>query len=74
MTYRKEIESASAQKMPVGLLDLYGIAKDVFHECGRGEAFLKGERSTWGPDPWERFEMEKATSRRKGLPNSELYP
>lgn len=68
MRYGKEIESTSAQKKPVGLLDLYGVAKDIFPECGGGEAFLKGERSAWGPDPWERFEMEKATFRRKGRP------
>jgi hypothetical protein len=45
MTYRKEIESTSAQKKPLGLLDLYGVAKDIFSEYGGGEAFLKGERS-----------------------------
>jgi hypothetical protein len=48
------------------LLDLYGIAKDIFHEWGGGEAFLKAERSNHGPDPWERFEIEEVTFRKKG--------
>jgi hypothetical protein len=56
----------SGQKKPVTLLDLYGVAEEIFRELGGGEAFLKAERAGQGPDPWERFELEKVTFRKKG--------
>ena len=54
----------SSQKKPPTLLDLIGIGKEAFREVGGGEAFLKAERADW-PDPWERFEIEKVTLRKK---------
>jgi hypothetical protein len=57
---------ASGPKKPVTVLDLYGVGKDIFRKIGGGEAFLKAEYADWGPDPWERFEMEKVTLRKKG--------
>jgi len=41
-----------------GLLELYGILADTFRALGGGEAYLKAERD-WGPDAWERYELEK---------------
>ena len=41
-----------------GLEKLYGILAKEFAELGGGEAFLKAERN-WGPDAWERYEMEE---------------
>jgi hypothetical protein len=52
--------------MPVTLLDLYGIGKELFRKLGGGEAFLKAERADQDLDPWERFEIEQATLRKKG--------
>jgi hypothetical protein len=37
---------------------LYGIFAEEFRALGGGEAFLKAERDSWGPDPWERYAME----------------
>lgn len=45
-----------------GLMDLYGILADTFRELGGGEAYLESEREAWGPDPWERYEMEAKAS------------
>jgi hypothetical protein len=56
----------SGQKKPITLLDLYGAGRDVFRTFGGGEAFLKAERADQVPDPWERFEMEEVTFRKKG--------
>jgi hypothetical protein len=56
----------SGQKKPVTLLDLYGAGRDVFLAFGGGEAFLKAERDDHDPNPWERFELEKVTFRKKG--------
>jgi 5-methylcytosine-specific restriction protein B len=53
------------QKKPVTLLDLYGVGAEIFRELGGAESFLKAERADWGPDPWERFEIE-VTFRKKG--------
>jgi len=41
-----------------GLLELYGVLADVYRELGGGEAYLKAERD-WGPDVWERYELEE---------------
>jgi hypothetical protein len=41
-----------------GLEKLYGILADSYAELGGGEAYLKAERN-WGPDVWERYEMEE---------------
>lgn len=41
-----------------GLMELYGILADTFRELGGGEAYLKAERD-WGPDAWERYELEE---------------
>lgn len=41
-----------------GLEKLYGILADCYAELGGGEAYLKAERN-WGPDAWERYEMEE---------------
>jgi hypothetical protein len=58
----EENPQPSAPKKPVqdgaGLEKLYGIFKDVYAAYGGGEAYLKAERE-WGPDVWERYEMEK---------------
>lgn len=56
----------SGQKKPITLLDLYEAGRDVFRAFGGGEAFLKAERADHDPDPWERFEIEKVTFRKKG--------
>jgi hypothetical protein len=53
--------ASSSKKKPPTLIDLFGIGKEAFREAGGGEAFLKAERADWGPDPWERFEIERAT-------------
>jgi hypothetical protein len=58
----------SGQKKPVTLLDLYGVGKEIFRKLGGGEAFLKAERADQAPEPWERFEIEKVTFRKKGRP------
>jgi hypothetical protein len=55
----------SRQKKTVTLLDLYGVGREIFRELGGGEAFLKAERADWGPNPWERFEIE-VSLRKKG--------
>jgi hypothetical protein len=41
-----------------GLKALFGIFEEEFRALGGGEAFLQAERSSWGPDPWERYEAE----------------
>jgi hypothetical protein len=56
----------SGQQKPITLLDLYGAGRDVFRTFGGGEAFLKAERADQVPDPWERFEIEEVTFRKKG--------
>ena len=48
-----------------GLEALYGILEEEFKALGGGEAFLKAERASWGPDPWERIAIEEK-SRREG--------
>lgn len=64
-----EKQAAVAGPSPVpngsGLKALYGILADTFRELGGGEAFLKSERAAWGPDPWERLEIEKKASLEK---------
>jgi hypothetical protein len=57
--------AVSGQKKSVTLLDLYGVAKDIFRELGGGEAFLKAERADQAPNPWERFEIEEVTLKKK---------
>jgi hypothetical protein len=42
-----------------GLEALYGILEEEFKSLGGGEAFLKAERASWGPDPWEKIALEK---------------
>jgi hypothetical protein len=42
-----------------GLEELYGIFEQEFKALGGAEAFLQSEREAWGPDPWEKLEMEK---------------
>ena len=42
----------------VGLHSLYGLCAKTFKALGGGEKFLKRERE-WGPDVWERYEMQK---------------
>jgi hypothetical protein len=56
----RQISQASGQPIQngAGLEKLYGIFKDVYAEFGGGEAYLKAERD-WGPDVWERYELEK---------------
>jgi hypothetical protein len=48
-----------------GLEALYGIFEEEFKALGGGEAFLRAEREAWGPDPWERLEIEKNAEGRK---------
>lgn len=52
---------ASAPKVQdgTGLEALYGIFEQEFKSLGGGEAFLRAERGAWGPDPWEKLEMER---------------
>jgi hypothetical protein len=53
---------ARAEAAPVqngaGLERLYGIFADGYRAFGGGEAYLIAERD-WGPDVWERYEMEE---------------
>lgn len=42
-----------------GLESLYGILEEEFKALGGGEAYLRAERDSWGPDPWEKLEMER---------------
>ena len=44
---------------------LYGIFAEEFRALGGGEAFLKAERESWGPDPWERYAMENQSAGEK---------
>ena len=46
-----------------GLEALYGILEEEFKALGGGEAFLKAERAAWGPDPWEKIEMQEKLRR-----------
>lgn len=46
-----------------GLEALFGIFEEEFRALGGGEAFLKAERASWGPDPWERYEAEMQKSK-----------
>ncbi|MGP8250973.1 MAG: hypothetical protein ACLQHF_03000 [Terracidiphilus sp.] len=46
-----------------GLEALYGIFEEEFKALGGGEAFLKAERASWGPDPWEKLAMEETGAR-----------
>jgi hypothetical protein len=67
---RHDVESSApvnvlAQKRPVTLLDLFGVGKVILSKFGGGEAFLKAERTDHAPKPWERFEIEKVTFRKK---------
>ena len=41
-----------------GLESLYGILEEEFKALGGGEAFLRAERASWGPDPWDKLETE----------------
>lgn len=45
-----------------GLESLYGIFEEELKAIGGGEAFLRAERAAWGPDPWEKLEMEKSAA------------
>lgn len=47
-----------------GLMELYGIFRDVYASFGGGEAYLEAERN-WGPDVWERYEQEERERKRK---------
>ncbi len=48
-----------------GLKALIGILADAFRQLGGGEAYLKAERDSWGPDPWEKLEMERKAERER---------
>ncbi len=48
-----------------GLEKLIGIFAKEYAELGGGEAYLKAERN-WGPDAWERYELEEKARRGKG--------
>jgi hypothetical protein len=56
-----EKASSPANVIPngAGLMELYGILADAYKSSGGGEAYLKAERAAWGPDPWEKLEIEK---------------
>jgi len=64
-TYRvlpeSERNAGAAKVVPngAGLMELYGILADAYKSLGGGEAYLKAERAAWGPDPWEKLEIEK---------------
>jgi hypothetical protein len=46
-TYRLPAESSSAGGKRGALLDLYGIAKDIFRDLGGGENFIRRERENF---------------------------
>ena len=46
-----------------GLMELYGIFRDVYASFGGGEAYLEAERN-WGPDVRERYEQEERARKR----------
>jgi hypothetical protein len=46
-----------------GLMDLYGLCAETFKALGGGEEYLRRERQ-WGPDVWERYEIEEAERRK----------
>ena len=48
-----------------GLKALIGIFADTFRQLGGGEAFLKAERAAWGPDPWEKLELERRAEKER---------
>ena len=50
---------AKAVRGGAGLEALYGICAEAYGAFGGGEAYLKAERD-WGPDAWERYEIEEA--------------
>jgi hypothetical protein len=41
-----------------GLEALFGIFEHEFKALGGAEAFLQSERDSWGPDVWEKLEIE----------------
>jgi len=47
-----------------GLESLYGLCSETFKALGGGEAFLRRERE-WGPDAWERYEIEQRKHRKR---------
>lgn len=63
----RKVESARHRRVPngAGLLALYGILEKEFKTLGGGEAFLKVERD-WGPDVWERYEIEEKKRKEHG--------
>ncbi len=55
--------SSSAHRAQVqdgsGLEALYGIFQREFEALGGADAFIRSERESWGPDIWEKLEMER---------------
>ena len=49
-----------------GLEALYGILEEEFKALGGGEAFLRGERASWGPDPWEKIALDEKSQSERG--------
>lgn len=49
-----------------GLEALYGILEEEFKALGGGEAFLRAERASWGPDPWEKTALEGKSQSERG--------
>lgn len=61
-----ETASPAAKVVPngAGLKALYGLCAETFKALGGGEEFLRRERE-WGPDAWERYEVEKHEQQRE---------
>jgi hypothetical protein len=63
-------ERPNAKSGPIkdgsGLEALYGILEEEFKALGGGEAFLRAERASWGPDPWEKIAMEEKSRLENG--------
>jgi hypothetical protein len=60
-----EASAPAAKVIPngEGLMDLYGIFADAYKQFGGGEEYLRRERE-WGPDVWERYEVEVLEQRK----------
>jgi len=56
-----ELTAAGAPKL-LGLMAAYGVLKGAYEAYGGGDAFLRAERAAWGPDPWEKHDLEQVQS------------
>lgn len=47
-----------------GLEALFGVLEEEFRALGGSEAFLKAERESWGPDPWQKYASEREAEKK----------